>query len=63
VRCAYKDFAPTELFLAVAQYSNTPSLHYPAFSKTIRGALHPDDLVATIDIDHLAGDRGGSITR
>ena len=26
-------------------------------------SLHPDDLVTAIDIDHLARDRGGSITR
>jgi hypothetical protein len=34
-------------------------------SSTVRPtlSLHPDDLVTAIDIDHLARDRGGSITR
>ena len=30
--------------------------------QAILTALHPDNLIAPIDIDHLAGDRGGSIT-
>jgi len=35
---------------------------YKDFAPTEQ-VLHPDDLVAAIDINHLAGDGGGPITR
>ena len=54
---------PTERLKSGAYGRNLdgPSLGAPRFSPY--RALHPDNLITTIHIDHLAGDGGGSIAR